>query len=262
MRSPSGSPRLRRLIAEPAIPARAPGAAGDAVSARGLAGSKRAEPAAAPAHANAEPAGSGAVWAVDEPAAECCDLCAELIPDHHRHLLDLTARQLRCACRACVVLFDRATAGGGHYRLVPDRRWYLADFTLDDDTWAGLRIPVEIAFFFHDTSAGRVVAFYPSPAGAVESLLELTSWQRLTLANPVLDEMAPDVEALLVNRSGGARDHWLVPIDNCYALVGLIRTHWKGLAGGVAAWDEIGTFFTGLRTAEPPPMSTMRGVPR
>jgi hypothetical protein len=127
-----------------------------------------------------------------------------------------------------------------------------------------LRIPVEIAFFFHDTSAGRVVAFYPSPAGAVESLLELTSWQRLTLANPVLDEMAPDVEALLVNRSGGARDHWLVPIDDCYALVGLIRTHWKGLAGGVAAWDEIATFFTGLRTgcAEPPPKSTMRGVPR
>ena len=33
-------------------------------------------------------------------------------------------------------------------------------------------------------------------------------------------ELEPDVEALLVNRARGAREYWLVPIDECYALVG------------------------------------------
>jgi hypothetical protein len=58
--------------------------------------------------------------------------------------------------------------------------------------------------------------------------------------------MEPDVEALLVNRAQGARRHWLVPIDECYALVGLIRTRWKGLTGGKQVWEEIGHFFDRL----------------
>jgi hypothetical protein len=53
---------------------------------------------------------------------ERCELCGEPVQPAHRHLLDVPARQLRCACRACVLLFDRSGAGGGHYRLVGDRR--------------------------------------------------------------------------------------------------------------------------------------------
>src|SRR5436305_2026101 len=34
----------------------------------------------------------------------------------------------------------------------------------------------------------------------------------------------PDVEALLVNRAGSARDHFRVGIDQCYRLAGLLRT--------------------------------------
>ncbi|GAA5195560.1 DUF5947 family protein [Rugosimonospora acidiphila] len=183
---------------------------------------------------------------VDSVEGERCQLCAQAIPIGHRHLLDLTERRLRCACRACCVLFDRATAGGQRYRLVPDRRWYLPDFMLDDVIWVGLGLPVEMAFFFHDNRAGRVVAFYPSPAGAVESLLDLASWRELALANPVLDSLQPDIEALLVNRAQGARDHWLVPIDDCYALAGLIRTHWSGLTGGTRVRDELAAFFATL----------------
>ena len=36
--------------------------------------------------------------------------------------------------------------------------------------------------------------------------------------------MEPDVEALLINRVGPAREYFLAPIDECYRLVGLIRT--------------------------------------
>jgi hypothetical protein len=191
-------------------------------------------------------AAAGVAGAEGGAEPERCQLCAEPVADTHRHLLDLVARQLRCACHACTVLFDRATAGGRHYRLIPDRRWYLPDFALDEVSWAGLNLPVDMAFFFHDTRAGRVVAFYPSPAGAVESLLDLDSWTSLALANPVLDTLQPDTEALLVNRSRGARDHWLVPIDDCYGLVGLIRTHWSGLSGGARVWSETDAYFGGL----------------
>ena len=50
----------------------------------------------------------------------------------------------------------------------------------------------------------------------------------------------------------GARGHWIVPIDECYALVGLIRTRWRGLTGGAEVWGEIGRFFEELdRRAKP-----------
>lgn len=177
---------------------------------------------------------------------ERCELCGEPIPPEHRHLLDVETRELMCACRACKVLFDRPQAGGSHYRLVPDRRLQLEGFELDDVTWAELRIPVDMAFFFKSTPAGRTVAFYPSPMGATESQLELEAWVGLERANPVLRSMEADVEALLVNRAKGASQHFLVPIEDCYGLVGLIRTSWKGLAGGEEVWRGIGEFFERL----------------
>ena len=179
---------------------------------------------------------------------EHCELCGDPIPPDHRHLLDLQSRELMCACRACKILFDRGAAGGGHYRLVPDRRLRLVEFELDDVAWEELRVPVDMAFFFHRSDAGRVVAYYPSPAGPTESLLELDAWEEIERANPVLGALEADVEALLVNRSRGARQYFLVPIEDCYALVGLIRTRWRGLTGGGEVWQEIQAFFDGLST--------------
>ncbi len=177
---------------------------------------------------------------------ERCELCDARIGVEHRHLLDLSTRELMCACQACKILFDRPAAGGDHYRLVPDRRLRFEDFDLDDVTWAELRIPVEMAFFFHSTPAEKVVAFYPGPMGATESLLELDAWEGLERANPILRTMEPDVEALLVNRAHDASDHYLVPIDDSYNLVGLIRTRWRGMTGGQEVWEEIDSFFAQL----------------
>jgi hypothetical protein len=167
------------------------------------------------------------------------------VPAEHRHVLDVQTRQLLCACRACSLLFDRkaAGAGGAHYRLIPQRRLRLAEFELSDSSWDGLRIPVEMAYFFNNSPAERVMAFYPSPMGATESQLELPAWLELEQANPVLATLEPDVEALLVNRARGARSHWLVPIDDCYRLVAVIRTRWRGFTGGKEVWQEIDRFF-------------------
>jgi hypothetical protein len=187
-----------------------------------------------------------------EAAAERCDLCGLPIPSEHRHLLDLTKRELMCTCQACSVLFASDAASAGHYRLVGDRRLRIDDLELDDAAWGELRLPVDMAFFFRNSAAGRVQAFYPSPMGPTESLLELNAWTELERANPVLTTLAPDVEALLVNRVRGARGHWIVPLSECYALVGLIRTRWRGFTGGAEVWKEIGRFFEELdRHAKP-----------
>lgn len=178
-----------------------------------------------------------------EQELERCDLCGEPIPADHRHLLDLSSRELMCACQACRLLFERPAAGGIHYRLVPARRLELEDFVMDDAAWARLRIPVEMAFFFWSSEARRVQAYYPGPMGATESLLELGAWDDLVRDNPVLGTLEPDVEALLVNRARGARVHLVVPIEDCYRLVGLIRTRWRGLSGGEEVWKAIDEFF-------------------
>ena len=181
-----------------------------------------------------------------EAALERCELCGEVIPANHRHLLDLRSRELMCACQACKILFDRKEAGVGHYRLVPDRRLRIEGFRLEDEDWAALEIPVDVAFFFHSTRDERVSAFYPSPAGPTESLLRLDAWQGIERANPVLLSLDPDVEALLVNRARGARQHFIVPIEDPYRLVALIRSRWRGLTGGQEVWEGIESFFADL----------------
>jgi len=182
-----------------------------------------------------------------EGAQERCELCSEPIPPEHRHLLEVSTREIMCSCRACSILFDSKAASEGKYRLIPDRRLFLEDFEMSDSQWESLRIPVDMAFFFHSVPAERVVAFYPSPMGPTESLLKLSAWEELERANPVLKGMEEDVEALLVNRARGAREHFLVPMDKCYSLVGLIRMHWRGFSGGQEVWEALEQFFEELR---------------
>jgi uncharacterized protein DUF5947 len=182
-----------------------------------------------------------------EARVEHCDLCGVGLPADHRHLLDRASGALNCACQACALLFEREGAGGGGYALVPRRVLVLDDFRMTDEQWDDLMIPVNMAFICRGTQAGRAVAYYPGPMGATASQLSLDHWETLVAANPVLNEMAPDVEALLINRVREAREHYLVPIDACYELAGLIRTRWKGLGGGQEVWQAIEEFFTALR---------------
>lgn len=179
--------------------------------------------------------------------AEYCELCSVQIPPRHSHLVEPAKRRLLCACQGCATLLgDREDR---KYRLVPEEVRVLEDFHMTDAEWDALRVPIGLAFFIHSTLEKRVLALYPGPAGPTESLLGLESWSELVANNPVLAGLEPDVEALLVNRVNGAREYYWVPIDRCYALVGLIRAHWKGMSGGDKAWEAIGAFFADLREA-------------
>jgi hypothetical protein len=178
-------------------------------------------------------------------AVERCELCSMELPPDHEHLVDLTTRQLCCSCQACAILFSGKA--NTKYRRVPRRIRYLENFQMTDSQWDSLLIPISMAFFFRSSVAGKVIALYPSPAGATESLLDFESWDEIRSANPMLDEMEPDTEALLVNRVGSNSEYYLLPIDECYKLVGLIRTHWHGLSGGTEMWEAIARFFAELK---------------
>jgi hypothetical protein len=183
-------------------------------------------------------------------AVERCELCSAPLPADHAHLVEPASRQLLCACEACAILFS--SQAGTKYRRVPRRVRSLPDFRLTDGQWDSLLIPIGLAFFFHSSPAGKVVAIYPSPAGPTESLLDLGAWADVVRDNPVLKGMEPDTEALLVNRVGEARAYYLTPIDECYRLVGLIRARWRGLSGGTEVWEEIGRFFAALQERSDP----------
>jgi hypothetical protein len=182
---------------------------------------------------------------------EQCEMCSAELRTEHPHLIDLTQRRMLCACDACAMLFSGRA--GTKYRRVPRDIRLLSNFQISDAEWDSLLIPINLAFFFQNSVDSRVSALYPSPAGATESLLPLEAWTSIVQSNPILNKIGPDVEALLVNRVGLARgvsaaEYYIVPIDACYKLVGLIRIHWRGLSGGTEVWKEIADFFTQLRT--------------
>ena len=135
--------------------------------------------------------------AAPEPAGEHCEMCSELIAEEHQHVVDVAARQLMCVCRACYLLFTDSTAEL-RYRAVPDRYLAFDDFALDRRAWEALQIPVGVAFFFTNSELGRTVAFYPGPAGATESELDLDAWNAIGGADPRVALLTDDVEALLV----------------------------------------------------------------
>jgi hypothetical protein len=175
-------------------------------------------------------------------AADHCDLCGAEIDAEHRHLLHLVDRRILCACEPCFAM----RAGDAELRPAGTRVQQLDDLALDDDLWAKFQIPIGLAFFLVRERGQGVVALYPSPAGATESELHLAAWDELVAANPVLAEVEPEVEALIVNRMGEPHRHAVVPIDRCYELVGMIKARWEGISGGRAIDDAVAEFFAAL----------------
>jgi hypothetical protein len=187
---------------------------------------------------------------VPQPAGERCEMCSEAIADEHQHVVNLEGRQLMCVCRGCYLLFTDADAEL-RYRAVPDRYLAFGDFALDRRAWEALQIPVGLAFFFHNSTLGRTVAFYPGPAGATESELDLKAWNDIRAADPRVDTIAADTEALLVRVADDETTSpraYLIPIDACYEFVGRLRMMWRGFDGGQDVRTYIDEFFEQLES--------------
>jgi hypothetical protein len=173
---------------------------------------------------------------------ERCDLCGTTVVPEHRHLLNLVERRIECTCESCFAL----RGGDPEFRLTGTRTLWLEHLALPEEVWASFQIPIGLAFFMESTTAGCVVALYPSPAGATESELHFASWMRLVELNPVLAGLEADVEGLIVNRLSEPPAYVIAPIDRCYALTGAVKMAWEGISGGSAVNEALAGFFAGL----------------
>ncbi|KUI40696.1 hypothetical protein AU198_13280 [Mycobacterium sp. GA-1199] len=186
---------------------------------------------------------------VPAPAGERCEMCTETIADEHQHVVNVEARALMCVCRGCYLLFTD-TRAALRYRAVPDRWLSFPGFGMDRRDWQRLQIPVALAFFFRNSSLDRMAAFYPGPAGATESELDLSAWDNVRAADPRVDLLADDTEALLVlvpDDERRAPECFLVPIDACYEFVGRLRRLWRGFDGGQQVREYVQDFFEHVR---------------
>ena len=176
-------------------------------------------------------------------------MCGAPRADDHPHVVNISSRSLMCTCRPCYLLFTHDDADLA-YRAVPDR--YLSFETIPAPVWDELELPVGTAFLFLNSTLGRVVAFYPGPAGATESELSL----RGVGAGGGGRSRPVDAQA---RRGGPARPHrraqteaFLVPIDVCYELVGHLRMLWRGFDGGQDVRKRLDEFFAHLRDKSRP----------
>jgi hypothetical protein len=172
-----------------------------------------------------------------------CELCPIGIGEDHRHLLHLVERRIVCVCETCWSM----RSGDPEFRPPGSRTLWLEDFAMADEIWSAFQIPIGLAFLMRSSVSRGVVALYPSPVGATESELDLTAWDALCQANPVLDQMEPDAEALIVNRTADEHQYAIVPVDQCYRMVGLIKSRWEGITGGRGVEEAIGEFFERVR---------------
>jgi hypothetical protein len=176
---------------------------------------------------------------------EHCELCGERVFARHQHLMDPKTRKLCCSCDGCATLFDEQ--GATKLRRVPRDTKYLKNFQLSSDSWKKLEVPINLAFFYRDSRLqGKIIALYPSAGGALESVPPEASWEELLKLNPEIAAMTEDVEALLINRLHNRLDVFIAPIDRCFELVGIIRTHWRGFVGGDQVWKEVNGFLEQL----------------
>jgi hypothetical protein len=177
------------------------------------------------------------------PDVERCELCGVELLLKHQHLLHRKSRQITCSCDACAILF--CGQEGAKFLRIPRRIRKLANFSFTDLQWEAMMLPIHLAFFLRQPD-GNTTAIYPSPAGAMESLIQLPPWKDLFHDEPALINIEPEVEALIINRIGKEQISFILPIDACYRLIGLIRTQWRGLSGGSEVWQAIANFFTDL----------------
>lgn len=178
-----------------------------------------------------------------EEQVEQCSFCGRLLPADHRHFVDLSATKFMCTCEMCAITL----AESEKYKPLPQRSLELEGFRMPDALWSDFLIPVNMAFFVLSSTRNGAVAYYPAPTGATESKLKMEPWNDLVQLNPLLNELTPDLEALLVNRLGNVGQYYIVPIDSCYKLIGMIRIAWKGIFGGKEVNDIINQFFSELK---------------
>ena len=135
----------------------------------------------------------------------------------------------------------------GIFKPLPNRYLRLAGFKLPAPLWREFAIPVDMAFFVFNSALGGWWRFIPRPPGPRSHSLACKRGSNWNELNPTLRDLTDDLEALLINRTQDPAEYYVVPIDACYRLVGLMRSSWQGIAGGQEAFEAITRFFRELK---------------
>lgn len=186
-------------------------------------------------------------------AAEKCEGCWAPLASAHEHRLHLGAtssdRKLECVCPACAA----ADVAGAPWKRVPNRCVRAQGLDAADVEWDALGVPIRLAFFVVAEGDPQPLAFFPSPAGPIELQPDLATFGRMREKSVAVQRMRPDVEALLVHHARPADDggpspgeQYVVSVDVCYRLVGIVRAHWRGFGGGAEVWRRIEALFVAL----------------
>jgi hypothetical protein len=180
-----------------------------------------------------------------EPAE--CELCAGPLEREHRHVVEVRARRILCACDPCALLFDEASTR--RFRTIPEHVRRETPFGAYE-AWNALGL-AEGSFVLFGSSEQHWIAVEPGVSGAAERVLDPVSWHAVWTRSELARAMASDVEALIVRRDRRA-EAFAAPIDRCYALTGAMRRHWQGEDGGNDVRATLVAFFEGLgRDSEP-----------
>lgn len=165
---------------------------------------------------------------VRAPQPSHCDVCGDALPQEHVHLSIHGQRALRCACVAC----GSAAHTGGWQRV--DTHLWPVDLSIENTLWMSLGIPINLAFLLHRPGDADPVALFPSPAGLTETPLPMAGWQAVLSAGAERLQLGA-TQAILAWRLSSPHRYYVASLDVCYEIAGLLRVHWRGLAGGPAA---------------------------
>ena len=183
--------------------------------------------------------------------AERCELCSAALAHEHPHLVEISLRQIVCACEACATLFDGMASG--KYRRVSRRAQLLANFQIDrravgkppDPHQHGVLLPIAAWKEKWSHSTPALPELWNPCFRSMPGTRSCRRTPSLASCNPISRRCS---STGWVTPTNGRRPSTIIaPIDECYKLVGLIRANWKGLSGGAEVWAEIGRFFSALR---------------
>ena len=170
-----------------------------------------------------------------------CELCPIGIGEDHRHLLHLVERRIVCVCETCW----STRSGDPEFRPPGSRTLVLDDFDMTDEVWQSFGIPIGLTFLCARVSAAgsspstRARRVRPSPSS--------TSAPGTRCARPTRSSTASSPTPRPSWSTARARRVYaIVPVDQAYKLVGLVKERWEGISGGRGVQEAVAEYFEAL----------------
>ena len=153
----------------------------------------------------------------EDTANGLCRFCSSALDSPPNPLFEVATQRVLFACNPCASRFEKRS--GGPFKLIPRSTRQIEDFRMPEVPWQTYDLPGNVTFVFYCTAAAKLLSVCKVAAGTVDLTVPREVWKAIIEANPVLEEMRPDVEGLLIIHTGDSREYFIAPIDVCYNLI-------------------------------------------